>query len=510
MIMHDRLNPTPNNVAYVDPFMDSHMDTNFWENVVTGDVTILESLGKVIFSHEIAGVIGLGELKTKKKFGWQQTISVGMTVVTGSNPADGNHLEAWLTLYKDATHFIKFGPYRDTAEGKNTISRLYYQNGGALTIIDFSVTPTDALLHQYTLAVLENRVVMLLDGTIVYDLEMLNFLDYIVKLEMIATAVGDHLHVNFSNFICSKNTEFLTSLFASGSSAALLAQLLLTDAKVDNANAQLLTMDTKHTFSGNLTLNGVSAVELNFLTSSHGDQFELVLAAALGQGVMPKALQDDGGSLTDYTDECNSLITRDIMLFPAIPADGDSFIIMSATKFCYVDVYMAGGIANSDNVISLQYYRDDHSWVAIPGVVDGTFDTQSLGQSGRVSFSPPADWDTQTLDGFTGYAIRFVIATHGVDVPYATHIQISDDTSASFDQVAHEFDSLMVYIKRNFPTIGYQSMVGDRMEYVQCIGDRDVDINGIRCCSDTKVGFQLGAIPDKPITLPYFGYTRRI
>jgi hypothetical protein len=53
-------------------------------------------------------------------------------------------------------------------------------------------------------------------------------------------------------------------------------------------------------------------------------------------------------------------------------------------------------------------------------------------------------------------------------------------------------------------------MIGDKMEYVQAIGIRDVDINGYRCYGDTKIGFQLGATPGKNVAIPYFGFTRRL
>jgi hypothetical protein len=551
--MHNKFNPIPNDVAYIDSFKDSHLDTGFWISAVTGGVTLAEGIGILTIIHDAAAVVGTGSITTLKRFGWHQTISTGLTLTTGSVAGDGNHAEAGITLYKDATHFVKFGPYRDTAAGTNRLSMLHYQNGGADNYIAFSSTICDALLHQYTIVMLENRAILILDGSIVYDFELTGFMDYTIKLDATVTAVGDHLHATFSNFMCVKNTDFLASIFQSGSSAAILAQLIATDIIVDDIHAdvldlhgdvsnldgdlvaakaviddihadlitadgitddikaQVLLMDTKHTFSGHIDLPNTNVVELTFDSATHGDQFELVLAAALGMGVMEKAVVSDNGSYTDFTSQCNSLATRDVRMLPAVPVTNqDAFIVMAAAKFCYIDIYMEGGVANTNNVIAIQYYKDDHTWVAIPGVTDGTFSTQSLGKSGRVSFSPPADWDTQTIDGFVGYAVRFLVTTAGADVPYATHIQLSADTSESFDQVAGVFDTLLVYIKRNFPTIGYQYMIGDKMEYVQAIGIRDVDINGYRCYGDTKIGFQLGATPGKNVAIPYFGFTRRL
>lgn len=524
--MNDTFNPIPNDVAYMDGFKDSHLDTNFWTAVVTGGVTIVEGISKLSINHEIAGVVGTGNVTLKKRFGWHQVISTGLTLVTGSIAGDGNHAEAGITLYKDATHFVKFGPYRDTTGAINNLSYLHYQNGGVDTFVAFTATICDALLHQYSIVMLEDRAVLLLDGAIVYDFELIGFMDYSVQLYATVTAVGNHLHADFSNFICVKNTDFLPALFpSSGNGAAVMAQLLATDLVVDDIHSdlavvdgivddiksQVLLIDTKHVFDSHVDLANTTPVEVTFDAVTNGAEFELVLAAALGQGVMPKAVTSDNGTYTDFTAQCNSLVTRDVRMLPAVPVTNqDAFIVMAAAKFCYIDVYMEGGVANTNNVIAIQYYRDDHTWVAIPGVTDGTFDIQSLGKSGRVSFSPPADWDTQTLDGFFGYAVRFYVTTAGADVPYATHIQLSDNASESFDQVAGVFDTLLVYIKRNFPTIGYQNMVADKMEYVQCLGIRDVDINGFRCYGDTKVGFQLGATPGKAVVIPYFGFTRRL
>lgn len=482
--MHDKSSPLPNGYAYVDGFYDSQLDDSFWESSVSGGVTIVEGAGKLVFA---TSAIGNGKISTIKKFGYQQTISVGITMVTGSLGTDGNHAEASMVLYKDATHYVKFGPYRDTASGKNTIARIQFQDGDAsATDIYLSATVLDASLRQYTIAVFENKLVFIINGLAIYDLE-LSIFDYAIDLEIIATG-ADGINAEISKFICVKNTDFLSSVYQS----------------ISNTSSECVA------FSDSISITDDNPVEIEFATDDHGDQFELVFSASLGKGIMPKALQDDGGVLKDYTVECNGIISRNIQPFPSVPADNDAFIIMSTSKFCYVDFYLDGGVVNSDNVIAIQYYKTTHAWDDIPGVVDGTYNVQSLGQSGRISFTPPADWDTQTLDGFTGYAIRLIITTHGVSIPLATHVQISDDTSTDFDQVASVFDTLRAYVKRKYPTIGYQLMVNDEMEYVQALGERDVDINGLKCNSNIKIGFKLDNVPDKPITINYFGFTRRL
>jgi hypothetical protein len=114
------------------------------------------------------------------------------------------------------------------------------------------------------------------------------------------------------------------------------------------------------------------------------------------------------------------------------------------------------------------------------------------------------------IDGYTGYPVSFEVATAGTVQPLATHIQVSLDSSTGFDQVAQEFTDLTIYLKSNFPTLGYQTNPGDSLVYTQAIGHRDVSINGFRCNGDTKLGFQLSAVPDKNVVIPYFGFTRRI
>jgi len=506
--MHDKFSPVPNGVTYFDGFNDSSINAAFWNQVTAGAVTIAEATGVLSINHEAAAALGAAYVQSIRKFGWQNTILVGITLSTGSAGADGDHAEASIVLFKDATHYIRFGPYRDTSEAKNNLACIRYNMGaGALAVYKGAVT--DAVLHKYSIVVLGDHAVFMLDENIVYDMETTEFVDYYLRLESAAPAAGDHIHAGFTDFICAKSANILSDLVTPGSSASISADVAIIDGKIDIIDTLLDTIDTKHTFSGNVTLTDTTAVELTFDAATHGAEFELVLAAALLRGTVPKAVMKDGGAYTDYTVECNNLTTRDVKLLPSVPANGDAFIVSSHEKFCYIDVYMEGGVANTDNVIALKYWDGD-SWEAIPGVVDGTFDTQSLGKSGRVSFSPPVDWAEVAIDGYTGYPVEFVVTTFGADVPYATHIQVGLDSSSGFDQVAQEFTDLTVYIKRSFPTIGYQTNPGDSLTYVQGIGHRDVDINGFRCCGDTKVGFQLSATPDKNVVIPYFGFTRRL
>jgi hypothetical protein len=503
--MHDKFSPVPNGVTYFDGFFDGVINPDFWTELATGTVDVSENVGNLTILHDAGGLSGYGHLTSIKRFGWQTTISVDLTLTTGSAGADGNHAEASLVLYKDATHYIKFGPYRDTAAGKNHISCLRYKMGGAETVSYIGANLTDALLHTYSIIVLGDHAVLKLDGTIISDFETIDFVDYYIQLEIDTTANADHIHATFTNFICAKSPNMLSS---SSSMGTLVADIATIDGKVDIIDNILDAMDTKITFSGNITLPDTTPVELTFDTATYGSQFELSLAAALLRGTVPKAVVNDGGVYTDKTSECNSMITRNIKLLPSVPANNDAFIVMAASKFCYIDIYMEGGVFNTNNTFAIKYWNG--AWTAIPGVVDGTFDTKSLGKSGRVSFSPPADWATTTINGYTGYAVEFVVTTFGTDVPYASHVQVGLDNSSGFDQVAQEFSNLSVYIKRNFPTITYQDNPGDALTYVQGIGHRDIDLNGLRCYSDTKIGFQLAATPDKTVVIPYFGFTKRL
>jgi len=479
----DRYNPNPNGVTHVDPFSDGHIDDLFWVATPVGGMSVTESSGRINMDHEAAAAIGSGLMASKFLFGWQTTCSVGIKLDTGSLAADGDHAEASLVLYMDPTRYIKFGPYRDTSETKNSLKRIRYNPGSGEVVTDLAGV-VDNVCHQYTIAILENHAIFMVDGVIVYDLETSAFQDYCCQLESIIPSVGDHVHAQFTNFIVSKDTCFLAGIYP------------------PNAVKE---------FSGVITLTDTTPGEITFDSATYGKEFELVLAAGLGMGTVGKAVKIYGGgaSFTDYTVEANNLVTRDVKPFLTTPVNGDQFAVMAAAKFCYVDVYMEGGVANTNIVLTLKYWNGS-SWVAIPGVVDGTFDTQSLGKSGRVSFSPPANWATKTINGYTGYPIVWEVTTTNTDVPYITHIQVSDNTSAAFDQVAAPFDTLTAYIKRNYPSTGYPLMYADKMEYIQAIGDRDVDINGFRCIGDTKVGFQLGVTPPKSVVIPYFGYARRI
>lgn len=480
--MDDKFGTTPDGITYFDGFSDA-LVSSFWSQVVTGAVTIVESAGKLTINHNAAGAIGSGVLSSVKRFGWQNTISVGIALDTGSLAADGNHAEASLVLYKDDTHYIKFGPYRDTAAAQNSLSCLRYKmTAGAETVLYLGTDIADTNIHRYSIVILDDHAVLAIDEKIVYDIETSTFVDYYAQLESVIPAVGDHVHAAFSNFVYAKNIDFLRGL--------------------------LIPENLKHTFSGNITLANTNASEVTFDAATHGNQFELVLVAALIRGTTPKGVLNDGGAYTDYTSQCNDMVSGNIVMLPAVPANSDAFIVMATEKFCYIDVYMDGGVANTDNVLAIKYWNG--AWTAISAVVDGTFDTQSLGKSGRVSFSPPNDWATSTIDGYTGYAVEFVVTAHGAVQPLATHIQLGLNSSSGFDQVAKEFSDLTFYVKSNIPGIGYQSNPTDTMVYAQSLGHRDISLNGFRCNGDTKIGFQLSDTPSKNVVIPYFGFTRRI
>jgi len=57
---------------------------------------------------------------------------------------------------------------------------------------------------------------------------------------------------------------------------------------------------------------------------------------------------------------------------------------------------------------------------------------------------------------------------------------------------------------------GYKRFYNDFMTYRQCVGERNVDINGWRCDGEVKVIFKLSETPAKPVVINYIGFTRRL
>jgi hypothetical protein len=475
----DRFSFHPSGIILFDNFRGATLDA-IWGTPVEVGTLITIGAGYVKFAHAGAAVAGLSILPFGRNFGVQTYFEADIQAVAGVGMVN---LSSGIRLYANVDNWIMIGPYISGAE-THAIA-LNYSVDGVTSSVHLLSGAVDDLVRRVRLAVLENHVLVYVNGIRMYDVQFTDlardFVDYAFQLVTGTTAAADVLDVRFSNIKISNKIE---------------------DPEPYPAR-----------FKGTISLANTTPVSITFPASENSDIFELVMGANLGEGYMPYAWSlDAAATYDDIAAECNNLTTGDIDLLPDVPANDDAVFFGADEKFWCIDVYMDGGVDNTDNVFDITYW-DGSAWTSIPGVTDGTNGGtagRTFYQNGRIYFSPPADWATVAVNGVTAYWVKIVVTTFGVDIPKATHIQLGFNAGSYFDHHAAFLSTLMVKMKRNFPTAGYARFYSDAMPYLQCLGERNVDINGWRCEGSVQVSFELSATPAKTVTIEYFGFTRRL
>lgn len=475
----DKFSFHPSGIVLFDGCHGSALDLT-WGTKVDAGTLITIGAGYIKFAHAAAAAAGLAILPYGRHFGVQTSFEANVQVVTGAGEVAIN---SGIRLYANVDNWVTIGPQIDGVN--NHAIALSWTIDGIAGVAYLLSGVVDDIVRRVRLTVLENHVVAYVNGVYMYDLEFTDatrfLVDYVFQLVAGTTDTTDILDIRFSQIKISNKVE-------------------------DPAPYPAM-------FKGTLSLANTTPVILAFPASEYGEMFELALAANLGLATMPYAFRSDNGAFTDITSACNDLTTGNVTLLPAVPvADEDGVYFGALAKFNCVDVYMDGGVSNLDHDMNIEYWNGG-AWAAIPGVTDGTNGgtaTRTFNQNGRISFSPPVDWATVAVNGVTAYWVRVFVGVAGVSVPVATHIQVGLDASSAFDHAAPFLGSLVVKMKRNFPVAGYSDAYSDAMAYLQCVGERNVDINGWRCWGNTQVSFALSATPAKTITIEYFGFCRRL
>ncbi len=454
--------------------------SSLWGTKTEAGTLISIAAGKIVFAHAGGAAAGLSILPFGRNFGVQTSFEADIQVVTGSGE---NNISSGIRLYANVDNWVQLGAY--ISAGTDKAIALTYSVDGVTGTVALLSNVVDNLIRRIRLTVLENHVIAYVNGIRMYDLAFTDtardMVDYAFQLVTGTTDTTDILDIEFTNIKISNKVE---------------------DPEPYPAR-----------FKGTVSLANTTPVAITLLGAENGDAYEIVLAANLGEGYTPYAFSLDGpATYDDITANCNTLVSGDVDLLPAAPANDDAVFIGADEKFWCIDVYMDGGVFNSDNSFDIQYW-DGSAWTSIPSVTDGTNGGTAgltFNQNGRIYFTPPADWATKAVNGVTAYWVRIIVTTAGVDSPKATHIQVGFDSTSTFDQHAAFLSTIMVKMKRNFPVAGYARAYSDAMPYIQCLGERNVDINGWRCDGNVQISFTLSATPAKTITIEYFGFTRRI
>jgi len=92
-------------------------------------------------------------------------------------------------------------------------------------------------------------------------------------------------------------------------------------------------------------------------------------------------------------------------------ANGDWAVAGYSTRFngLFIDMDAANVNANA-SVLTVQYW-DGVTWTSVGAIVDGTIVAgATLAQDGLVTWTMPANWRTNTVDGVTAYHVRCIFS----------------------------------------------------------------------------------------------------
>lgn len=154
------------------------------------------------------------------------------------------------------------------------------------------------------------------------------------------------------------------------------------------------------------------------------------------------ALHDNGGVFTDETVDAQDAGTADVAIFSEPDATSDAFYIGANDVFGTISVDNTGGTAGTSGVVAWEYW-DGSSWVAIPGLTDGTTSFTAAVGVNLVTFAPPSDWTARTVGAGTSganirgphYYVRARITTTYTILPIADIILLLDFVTATIGTV---------------------------------------------------------------------------
>lgn len=477
-------NVLPSAIVANDSF---YSDSGLWKAPVVNGTTFTRFAGRMVAQHNIAGGVGLSYLQADQRFGAQMSFEVIMSLYV-FDPASTNQISG-IRLWVDDDNWFILGA--EINAGNQSAAMLRYKIAGAESVTHFPINGADAIRsnldsvrRRFRIDVLNDHLVIYVNGVKRFDIKtdatapMLNY-----YFELVAGTTDD------------------TKAFEAHFRDATYRNGIVTPAEVYPAKV-----------SGSITLSDTTPSELLFADEISGDLYELVLRADLDEAYTYHACRFDApATYVDITLECNDLSTGLAALLASAPSIDNAVVFGASEKFDHIDVYMDGGVSNIDNEFAVKYWNGA-AWSAL-AITDGTnggVAGRTFYENGRISFAPPVDWASNDVDGVTGYHLWFGLVAAGVSIPVATHIQLGLVSHSGFDHAAAFLSTLDVKMFKGFTGIGYTRFYMDAMSYRQCVGERNVEINGWRCDGDAKITFQLSETPTKPVVIPYYVFTRRL
>jgi len=185
-----------------DNFDDESLSTTLWDSAtVTGSTTVTESSSApdtLRIQNGGAGTAGTGTLPTILTFNRNLSIRTKIELFRGSLAADSERCDASVRLYKDASDYIYFGPYRDTSETENNRARVVSNVGGAGAVTtDVDTAIEDGIAREYRIDVTEENIYFYIDDIIVHSLKDTTLLNYVIQLYATTQSNTDIIDVRF-------------------------------------------------------------------------------------------------------------------------------------------------------------------------------------------------------------------------------------------------------------------------------------------------------------------------
>lgn len=475
-------NALPSSIVANDSF---YSDSDLWKDPVINGTTFTRSAGWMVAAHGVGGGTGISYLQANQRFGTQMSFEVIMSL-HAFDPASNNQISG-IRLWVDDDNWFVLGA--EINAGNQSAAMLRYKIAGAESVVHFPVNGADATRSNLDAYRRHFRIDVLNDHLVIY-------VNSVKRFDLKANAVP--------------LLNYYFELIAGTTDDTKAFQAHFRDVVYRNHITTPEVYPAKT--GGSITLSDTTPSELIFTDEISGNLYELVLRADLDEAYVQQAwVLDSPATYDDITSECNDLATGSAVLLPAAPAADDAVIVGASEKFDHVDVYMDGGVSNIDNKFDVLYWNGA-AWaaLAVTDSTNGGVAGRTFYENGRISFAAPGDWAQVAVNGVTNYYISIRVVTPGTSVPIATHIQLGLVSHSGFDHAAAFLSTLDVKMFKGFTGIGYTRFYLDAMSYRQCVGERNVEINGWKCDGDAKITFQLSETPTKPVVIPYYVFTRRL
>jgi len=204
--------------VFHDNFDDESLSTTLWDTAVTtGSTTITESSAApdtLRIQNGGAGTTGAGTLPTLLTFNRNLSIRTKIELFRGSLAADGEQCNASIRLYKDASDYIYFGPYRDTSEVKNNRARVVSNVAGAGAVTtDVGLGITDGIAREYRIDVTAENIYFYVDDILVHSLKDNTLLNYVLQLYATTQSNTDIIDVRFDYAKVNRISDDYRELF---------------------------------------------------------------------------------------------------------------------------------------------------------------------------------------------------------------------------------------------------------------------------------------------------------